>query len=163
MSRALKQLVAATARTTSGWTMLWSLLVVFATMPLVACSEQREDISRSEQYRSMVGAEFRVVEAVAAYGIYRYPQQDEVLYATIIPGVGIAGPEIAYKKDVPKGTVLSIQKVVKIGRLLGSRIDYIVVANNDSLPKDVEVHVEMRRGNEGNGLSLNSSIYVRIK
>ena len=163
MSRTLKKLVAATARTTSGWTMVWSLLVVLATMPLVACSEQREDVSHLEPYRSMVGAEFRVVGDVAAYGIYRYPQRDEVLYATIIPGVGIAGPEIAYKKNIPKGTVLSILKVVKIGRLLSSRMDYIVATNNDSLPKDTEIHVEMRRGNEGNELLLNSSIYVRIK
>lgn len=161
MSSEMKSLVGVTAPIASFWTVVCLLLAVFTTTLLVACDEQREDVSYLEPYRSMVGAKFRVGDDVAAYGIYRYPQRDAVVYATIIPGVGIAGPEVAYKKQIPKGTILSIQKVVRIGELMGSRIDYIVVVENDVVPNSVELRLEMRGGNEGSGLLLNSRIYER--
>ena len=141
----------------------FTVLLALATMiPIVACADRREEVTHLKPYSEMVGAKYRIAGNVAAYGIYRYPQRDKILYAAIIPEPGIAGPEVAYRTQIPVGAILSIQKAIKSSALLSSTIEYSVTVTLEQISKDVELRLELSRGNEGSGLSLNPKFYERI-
>jgi len=163
MSKVMIRFAKSKALSLLPWHTVTTILVVAIMTPLGACADRRVEVTHLRPYSELVGAQYRITGDVAAYGIYRYPQRDKVLYAAIIPGAGIAGPEVAYRIPVPAGTIVSIQKVVKSGVLFNSTIEYSVAVTNDLLPKGVELRLELSRGNEGEGLSLNPKFYERIK
>lgn len=144
------------------WSMFTTLLALVTMMPLAACADRREEVTHLKPYSEMVGTKYRIAGNVAAYGIYRYPQRDKILYAAIIPEPGIAGPEVAYKVQIPVGAILSIQKAIKRSALLSSTVEYSVTVASEQIPKDVELRLELSRGNEGDGLSLNPKLYERV-
>jgi hypothetical protein len=139
---------------------IWPLAL--ATLFLLGCSERREDVSKTDPFAQMVGAQYRVVGDVAAYGIWRYPEKDRILYVTLIPGVGIDGPEVAFRLRVPKGELLSVQRVfvTKYG-LASSTLEYQVSTGLEGMA-GLDVLVRLTRGNEGDGFTLNSNVYERV-
>ncbi|BBJ24122.1 hypothetical protein [Candidatus Nitrotoga sp. AM1P] len=144
------------------WNTFTVLLALVTMMPIVACADRREEVTHLKPYSEMVGTKYRIAGNVAAYGIYRYPQRDKILYAAIIPEPGIAGPEVAYRVQIPVGAILSIQKAIKSSALLSSTIEYSVAVTSAQISKDVELRLELSRGNEGDGLSLNPKLYERV-
>ncbi|RFC35887.1 MAG: hypothetical protein DID92_2727743807 [Candidatus Nitrotoga sp. SPKER] len=163
MSQVTLQLAEPKALSFLPWNTFTVLLAFVTMIPLAACADRREEVTHLKPYSKMVGTKYRIVSNVAAYGIYRYPQRDKILYAAIIPEPGIAGPEVAYRVQIPVGSILSIQKIMKSHALLSSTIEYSVVITSASeqISKDVELRLELSRGNEGDRLFLNPKFYER--
>lgn len=103
-----------------------------------------QDISASFPYATQIGFRYRVdTNELTAYGIY-YSLNDRraanvVRLMYFADGSSIAGPEIAFRKKVPLGTVL---KVGSAWRRMGS-VYYRVDVEKWELPLGVPVELAM--------------------
>lgn len=149
-------------------------LLVGVTLIVFGCDGRvLDDLSSDPKYTSLIGARYRIAEGVRAYGIQDYERREKgVLYVTLIPGVGIGGPEVVFNKPVESGSIFTVQRVLKHSGLLDSIHDsifglsglvYIGKVQGSELPQDKEVRLNMSRGNEGIGLEPNEQIYQRIR
>ena len=84
---------------------LVGLVLVVEYWPMI-----KTDVSRDRPYRDLIGAEYRIVaDDVHAYGISEgWPGDKTVTEISLIPGIGIGGGEVAFRKPVPKGAVIKI-------------------------------------------------------
>jgi hypothetical protein len=140
------------------WTCLCVLLAVGA------CRQgPPEQLTSSRPYADLIGARFEVIaDDVHAYGIYESASDKTLVRVTLIAGVGIGGPEIAFKRHVPKGQVFTILSAWRKSLLFEQRIYYRVAFDDADLPRDVPIEVELFLGNEGVGADLNRNAYTRI-
>ena len=121
------------------------------------------ELTLTNPYDQIVGNEYRIISAVDAYGIYEDLDNRKVIsYITLIPGVGIAGPEVAFKKRIAKGQIIKVLSAWRERKLLHSDIYYVIVLQDTDLPRNIEVRIELSRGNEGVGAELNQRVYERI-
>jgi hypothetical protein len=122
------------------------------------------ELTLTSPYTQFVGTEYRVIADVYAYGIYEDLDNRKVIsYVTLIPGVGIAGPEVAFKKRIAKGQIISILSAWRKRMLLDSYVYYVVALQDAEIPHDVQVRIDLIRGNEGEGAELNPRVYERIR
>lgn len=130
-----------------------------------ACVQlSHEELPSTSPYAALIGAEYRVIGDVIAHGIYaNLNQRVAPSYLTLVPGVGFSGPEVAFKKPVPKGQHLTIVSAWRL-HLLGFTRDvyYVVVLPGSNLPADVPIHVKLSRGNEGVDTGLNPAVYEKL-
>jgi hypothetical protein len=79
------------------------------------------------------------------------------------PG-GIGGPEIAFRRNVPKGQVIRILSAWRQRFIpFESGVYYVVAIENSDLPQRVPIRVELRTvGNEGVGADLNPAVYRKL-
>ena len=122
-----------------------------------------DELTFTSPYANFIGAEYRVVAEVNAYGIYEnLDQRVAPSYITLIPGVGIAGPEVAFKRRIAKGQNIKILSAWREHTLLYNRVYYLVTSQDTDLPRDVQVQIELSRGNEGVDAGLNPGVYERL-
>lgn len=129
-----------------------------------ACGARAVDeLTFTSPYTSIVGAEYRIAREVNAYGIYKnMDRRDELSYITLIPGVGIGGPEVAFKKRIAKGQIIKILSAWRKHRFLTSDVYYVVAIQDADLPRGIQVKIELSRGNEGVDAELNPRVYERL-
>ena len=121
------------------------------------------ELTTSAPYAALIGTEYRVVSNdLWAYGVYGDWPERRVTYITLIPGVGIAGPEIDFRRRVPRGSMVRIDSAWRRKALLESGVYYQVTITDSDLPRDIPIRVELFRGNEGEGPNLNPSVYMRL-
>lgn len=136
------------------------LILIAASSACVA--RDVDELTFTSPYASIVGTEYRIVAEVNAYGVYKNQDKKVVSYITLIPGVGIAEPEIAFKRQIAKGQNIKILSAWRERKLLHSDIYYLVGLQDADLPRDIEIKIELSRGNEGVDAGLNPSIYERL-
>ena len=123
-----------------------------------------EELTYAEPYKDLVGSKYRVVaDDLYAYGTYRSRTDKSLSDITLIPGVGIAGSEIAFRKPIPKGQILRIQSAWRKPILFGSIVYYIVEVEHSDFPGNVPVEIELARGNQGIGADLNPRVFRKIE
>lgn len=129
-----------------------------------ACAERTvNELTFTSPYATVVGAEYRVVGEVDAYGIFEnLDNRKTATYITLIPGVGIAGPEVAFKHRIPKGQSIRILSAWRKRNFLSSDVYYLVALQYSDLPGNVPIRIELSRGNEWAGAGLNPNIYERL-
>jgi hypothetical protein len=66
------------------------------------------DASKDPAVTSMIGREYRIIGDVDAYGMKSELPSNDASYITLIP-MNISGPEVAFKKRLPKGQTFRIQ------------------------------------------------------
>jgi hypothetical protein len=144
-----------------------SLLVLSAIVTMGACTVGPDQaVSDQAPYSAQVGAEYRVmVDDLHAYGVYanltdKYDGKP-ISYATLIPGVGIGGTEIAWKKPIPRGSVVRILSAWRPRLLFGDRTYYRVAINSLPLPDEIPIKVYLY-SNGGSGVDLKTDVYSRI-
>lgn len=121
------------------------------------------ELTRTSPYAQIVGTEYRIVAPVDAYGIYgNLDNRKAISYITLIPGVGISGPEVAFKKRIAKGQKITVLSAWQKRMLLDSYVYYVISLQGADLPHDVQVRIDLIRGNEGVGAELNPRVYERI-
>jgi hypothetical protein len=123
------------------------------------------DVSHDRPYRDLLGAKYRiVVDDVRAYGISDgWPSDKTVTHITLIPGIGIGGGEVAFRKPVPKGVVIEVLSAWHRPMMVFDNGHYYLVAVEDAdFPPDVPVRIELLRGNEGGGAALNHRVYQKL-
>jgi hypothetical protein len=118
-------------------------------------------------YRDLIGSEYRVVvNNLHAYGVYNFPgetPEKTLAYATLIPGVGIGGSEIAFRKHIPEGTILRIESAWRQWNPIApDTVYYVVTLQAPDLLPSVPVQVDLSRGNEGEGVGLNPHVYAKL-
>jgi len=121
------------------------------------------DLTQMSPYTQIVGTEYRVIEAVDAYGIYEDIDRKVISYIELIPGVGISGPEVAFKRRIDKGQIIKVLSAWRERTSLSGDVYYVVALRDADLPRDIQVRIELSRGNEGVGAELNQRVYERIK
>jgi hypothetical protein len=141
-------------------------LGISAIAVLAACGQApTQELTAKKPYADLVGAEYRVVaEDLYAYGIRAdWPDDKTLTFTDLIPGVGIGGHYIAFRRRVPPGTIV---RIVGVRRRLyfidGPVIFYVVATDSVDLPKDAPIEVELSRGN-GKGTELNPSVYAKVR
>ena len=91
---------------------------------LFGCSdESRVDVSQQPEFRDIVGTKYEVIGSVDAYGLRRHSQA-AVEYVTLIPPPGIEGPEVGFRIPLQVGSKLTVQKVIKTGRVFDPNMSY---------------------------------------
>jgi hypothetical protein len=131
-----------------------------------ACSCRQgphEEISSTRPYADLIGAEYQVIaEDLYAYGIQESRPNKTIGWITLIPGVGIAGRDIAFRRHVPKGQIVRVVSAWREPILFQTGLYYRVTLPESDFPPDIPIHLELARGNEGAGVDLNPKIYQRI-
>lgn len=120
------------------------------------------ELTQTNPYAQVVGTQYRIIEAVDAYGIYQDLDKKVISYIELIPGVGIAGPEVAFKKRIKKGQIITVLRAWRESTLLSSNVYYVIALQDADLPHDIQVRIELSSGNEGVGAELNKSVYEKI-
>jgi len=120
------------------------------------------ELTLTSPYTQVVGTEHRIIAAVDAYGVYEDLDKKVISYITLIPGVGIAGPEVAFKRRIAKGQIITVLSAWRESTLLSSDIYYVIALQDADLPRDIQVRIDLSRGNEGVGAELNPRVYERI-
>jgi len=140
------------------WTCLGVLLAVGA------CRQgPHEELTSIKPYADLIGVKYEVIaDDVHAYGIYESPSDKTLIGVTVIAGVGIGGPEIAFKRHVPKGRAFTILSAWRKRLLFEDGIYYRVAVDDSDLPRDVPIEVELFLGNKGVGADLNPNAYRKI-
>jgi len=135
-------------------------------VPLLAagCGMQTtyEDVSAKEQYKGMVGTQYRVVATLYAYGIRKHSKAD-VEYVVLQPPPGFTGPEVGFKHPIPQGTILKIKRVLMTNRWFDPPLSLEVVLMNHDLASNVRVIIDLMHGNElAKTDNLNPDVYQKI-
>ena len=143
----------------------WILYVMLIVSPSASVKLPVEELPSPSPYAKIIGAEYRIVGDVSAYGIYERVGDRKVLsYVTLIPGVGIGGSLVESKGPIVKGQHIKILSAWRM-HLLGFTRDvyYLVKFQDADLPHDVPVRIDLSRGNEGVDAGLNPGIYERLR
>ena len=143
----------------------WIFYVMLIVSPSACVKLPVEELPSASPYAKIIGAEYRIVGDVSAYGIYERVGDRKVLsYVTLIPGVGIGGSLVESKGPVVKGQHIKILSAWRM-HLLGFTRDvyYLVKFQDADLPHDVPVRIDLSRGNEGVDAGLNPGIYERLR
>jgi hypothetical protein len=131
---------------------------------LSACAEPSVvELTQTSPYAQVVGTQYRIIEAVDAYGIYQDLDKKVISYIELIPGVGIAGPEVAFTKRINKGKIITVLSAWRKSTLLSSDAYYVIELQEADLPRNIQIRIELSRGNEGGGAELNQRVYEKIK
>ena len=139
------------------------LAVLVCISLLASCVEGvAEDLTALEPYSINIGSEYVTSTEVTAYGIYRDLNEKNLSYVTLISGIGISGPEIAFAHPIPKNTKLKILSAWKERKLIGSNIYYLIKVQDPKVSSYANVRIELSLGQNGNEGALNSSIYRKL-
>ena len=142
---------------------LTQIICVILLIAVSGCSKPTViDLTLTKPYAQLVGAEYRLITEVDAYGIYENLDRKKISFIEFIPGVGIAGPEVAFKKRIAKGQIITILSAWQERKLFHSDVYYVIALREGSLPRDIQLRIGLSRGNEGEGAELNPRVYERI-
>jgi hypothetical protein len=131
---------------------------------LVSCATGPDrELTHTKPYADLVQTEYTVIaDDLYAYGIYDHlNSRDRVGSIALIPGVGIAGLEVAFRKHVPKGQVIRIVSAWRQFLLFDNGVYYLVTIEGSDLPRDIPIRLELFRGNEGVGAEPNPAVYAK--
>jgi hypothetical protein len=139
----------------------WTCLI--ALFALAACQTgPGEEISSTKPYADLIGATYRVIGDLYAYGVYGSLNNRTVRYIDLVPHSDVSGPEYAFRRKVREGGVIKILSAWQEFILFESGIYYVVALEESDLPKGIPVRVALRRDNQGAGADLNPAIYRRL-
>src|SRR3990170_4222992 len=106
-------------------------------LALAACNADAgagEDVTSTKPYADLIGARYSVVaDGLYAYGVYDPSDNETIRYVTLVP-MGIGGREFAFRRNVPKGQVITLLSSWSQPILFRSRVYYLVAVENSDLP-----------------------------
>jgi hypothetical protein len=142
-----------------------AVLCLCLILLMEACRQgPHEEITRTTPYSGMIGTEYEVTaDDLYAYGIYESLPGKSVSWITLVPGVGIDGPEVAFRRHIFRGQPIKIISAWRAPILLEDAIYYRVAMPGADVPDDVPIRLELARGNEAGGPDLNPKIYRKLR
>jgi hypothetical protein len=134
-----------------------------AAMAVAGCQVGAgEEITSKKPYADLIGAKYGVEgDNLYAYGVYESLNDRKVTFIELVPE-NIAGPEIAFRRRVPKGQIIRILSAWRHFVLFDNGVYYLVAVENSDLPEGIPIRLGLSRGNEGVGVDLNPALYKRI-
>ncbi len=134
-------------------------------LTLTACQMGAgEEITSRTPYADLIGAKYSVVaDNLVAYGVYTSLDTQTIGYVILLP-IGISGPEIAFRRNVPKGQVIRILSAWRHRFIpFESGVYYVVEIENSDLPQGIPIRLELYKGgNGGVGADLNPAVYKKL-
>ena len=139
----------------------WTCLCV--VLMLAACrGGPGRELTSTKPYADLIGAKYMVVaDNLIAYGVYESLNDRRVTFIELVP-TRIGGPEFAFHRNVPQGTVVRILSAWRRFPLMDRSIYYLVAVENWDLPEGIPVELQLDRGNEGVGADPNPAIYKKL-
>lgn len=138
------------------------MYVVFMVIDLVACTYREDDISNEPRARQIIGARYKVVNEVTAYGVRRHSRA-AVEYIVLRAPPGFDGPEVGFAETVPLGAEITILKVRKSNLFLENPYILMVRLEGTHLDPALPIKIELFGNNGGSTrISLNPEFYERI-
>jgi hypothetical protein len=123
-----------------------------------ACDFSDQDVSKTPPYSDFVGRRYRVlVDDLHGYGIGD-KGGSTATWITLIPAPGIGGRDVVFERPVPKGRTFRIVGAARRFLLFDKGVYYRVMLDDEDWPA-VTTKIELFRGNEGEGASLNPRVY----
>ncbi len=141
-----------------------NILCVAALVLVSGCFDVTyTDVSSDSANRELIGATFRTVAKVEAYGI-RPNSQAPMKYFTVIPPPGIAGRTIGVVVEIPIGTLMTVDRVYRTNRILDNPMTYEVSFKEFELPEKLPIRLDLYHvGNKGEkGYFLNPMVYQKM-
>ena len=121
-----------------------------------------EDVSAKKEYIGLIGAEYRVVDKLYAYGIRKHSKAD-VDYVVLQPPPGFSGSEVGFKSLIPTGTIFKIVKVLRTNRWFDPPMSLEVKLVNHDLASNALVIIDLMHGNElAKTNTLNPDLFQKI-
>lgn len=139
----------------------WFICLLWIVVPSACVEHNLDELSFSTPYSKIVGTVYHTSTDLYAYGVYENLDRETVAYITLIPGVGIAGPEIAFKNRIAKGQEIKILSAWREQGTMSGDVFYQVSMQDAGLPQGIQVRIELARGNEGVDSGLNPQFYVK--
>jgi hypothetical protein len=104
---------------------VFSFVSVFLLQGCV--SQKYKDVSDEEQYKALLGMEFKSKIELLGIGItFDANYNQEVDYIFIMPKPGVTGPEVVFKKRLAKGVNFKLVGVLESDGLFNNRIFYVI-------------------------------------
>jgi hypothetical protein len=98
---------------------IWRVVCIALLAASSACAKRNVDeLTFTTPYSNFIDAEYRVIAKVKAYGIYESLDRKVVSHITLIPGPGIAGPEVAFERQIKTGQKIKILSAWQAHNLL---------------------------------------------
>lgn len=141
------------------------MLLCSAATLIAGCSLTPQDISGTLPYSSAVGAVYRVIGEVDAYGIAQVGSSSALEMVVVIPRTNsIGGPEILFEYPVERGKELRVTSVRRQTVWGESGVFFLVEMKDARWPETVPVRIELMRGNESHDpAGLNPQLYERVR
>lgn len=121
-----------------------------------------EEITSAKPYADLIGARYSVAEDLYAYGVYESLDDRRVTSIELVPRGRIRGPEFAFRRKVPRGTVIRVLSAWRRFPLMERSVYYLVAVESSDLPQGVPIELQLDRGNEGAGAQPNPAVYRRL-
>jgi len=139
----------------------WFICLLWILISSACVEHNLDELSFSTPYSNIVGSVYHTSADLYAYGVYENLDRETVAYITLLPGVGISGPEIAFKKRIAKGQEIEILSAWRERGTFSGDVFYQVSMQDASLPQGIQIRIELTRGNEGVGAEPNPQIYEK--
>jgi len=135
-----------------------------AVLALAACRvAPGEEITSTKPYADLIGTKYRVVaDDLYAYGVYESLDDRRVTSIELVPRGRMSGPEFAFRRKVPKGTVIRILSAWRRFPLMERSVYYLVAVESADLPQGIPIELQLDRGNEALGAALNPAVYRKL-
>lgn len=128
---------------------------------VAACDVTYTDVSANRHLAPLVGTRYEVVGPVNLYGIGTR-RSGALSYITLSP-MPMDGPEFVFSREVPRGAIITVVKVLKTNRWPDSNRVFQVRLHGVPAPPDTFVTVELFLGNESTvPWKLNPMIYREL-
>jgi hypothetical protein len=128
---------------------------------LAACDVTYTDVSNNRHLAPLVGTRYQVLGQVTMYGIGTR-RSGALSYITLSP-MPMDGPEFVFSRELPRGAVITVEKVLKTNRWPDSNRVFQVRLHGVPVPPDTFVTVELFRGNESDiPWKLNPALYREL-
>lgn len=132
----------------------------------VACVvPDTKDISASPEYKHVVGAKFRTLQELIAYGVTtdaNYARR--VDFITLWAPPGFSGPEVVTVDSLPRNSTLQVVGVARYPRPWPSEVHYIVRVMDERAPTfTAPIRVQKKGSATDRNLGLDSALFRRIE
>lgn len=104
------------------------LLCTFALLlTIAACGAGPSmEVTSEKPYSELIGRRYAVVtDQLCAYGVFESLKERKVSWVTLVP-TNIAGPEVAFRRRIPKGQVIKLLSAYRHFVLFESGVYYVV-------------------------------------
>jgi hypothetical protein len=141
---------------------VFSYVIIFL---LLGCSpKDYKNVSHENQYKSALGAEFKTNADLLGIGVtFDSSYKQNVDYVFITPKPGFTGPEVLFRKRVPKGIKFTVVGILISDRLFNNRLFYEIKFMDDNLFEEYTVIVKVFDdiNNQNKGLNVDDFEYLR--
>ena len=131
------------------------IFMFFTCVVFTACNPiEYKDISSEERFKNILGIEFQLLLPAIATGITVDPNYKPVVDSVfLVPKPGFSGPEVVFRKELPKGVKIKVVGVFSEGGVIFNqmfyRVDIVDIDDYKTLPVYIYITGDINDPNRG--------------